>query len=266
MIPPRNSPARTAARNAGRRLLTLLAGIALAASDTIRAEESEAFSPRVDGDFLQRVWETADGLMPTYVPAIAQTTDGYVWLAVFDNVVRFDGVRAKPFSGRTVSGVLPVPVRGEFVHGDRAGRLWLGNSEGRLFSMSNSIWREVREAEGWAPMRVASASEAPDGRILFCAKDRLVMLSAGKFAEVAPPPQRESAKTPTMHALFDKAGKLHAATSAGLWRFDDGKWISLFKNETPGWNPVGMSRAGDGGVWIAGPDDIRHFDPAGVVV
>ena len=266
MTPSRTPPARTVARNAGRRVLALLAGLVFAASDVVRAEEDAAFSTRLDGDFLQRAWETADGLMPTYVPAIAQTTDGYVWLAVFDNVVRFDGARAKPFSGRTVPDVLPVPVRGEFVHGDRAGGLWLGNAEGRLFSMSKSVWREVRGAEGWTAMHVISASEAADGRILFCGKEKLTVLSGGKFADVAPPPQRASAKTPGMRAVFDKAGTLHAATSSGLWRHEDGKWTPLFKIEAAGWNPVGITRSSAGGVWLAGPDEIRHFDTAGTVV
>jgi signal transduction histidine kinase/ligand-binding sensor domain-containing protein/ActR/RegA family two-component response regulator len=264
---PSPTPAEPAARSAGRRVLALLAGLAFAAGGTARAAEAGAASSgRIDADFLQRVWETADGLMPTYVPAIAQTTDGYVWLAVFDNVVRFDGVRAKPFSGRQVPGVLPAPVRGEFAHGDRAGRLWLGNSEGRLFSMKNSVWREVTEAEGWTPLRVTGASEAPDGRILFRGKDRLVVLEGRKFAEVAPPPQRKSAKSPTMHAVFDTAGRLHGATSSGLWRYADEKWTQLFDNQAAGWNPAGMARSATGGVWLAGPNEIRLLDPAGTVV
>ena len=266
MIPSPKTPSKTSACKAAACIIAWLVGIAFPAIGTVQAAEDAAVTTRLDGYFLQRAWETADGLMPTYVPAIAQTTDGYVWLAVFDNVVRFDGVRAKAFSGRTVPGVLPVPVRGEFVHGDRSGRLWLGTADERLFSMHKSVWREIGKDEGWAPMRVATASEASDGRILFCGKEKLLVFDGKKFAPVAPPPQRESAKSPTMHAIFDKAGKLHAATSAGLWRHDDGTWIPIFKNDVPGWNPMGMTRAGDGGVWVAGPNEIRHFDPAGTVL
>lgn len=266
MIQPAHTPVRTRACTAGRLLCALFAGVMLAVAGTARAEEAAAFSAKIDGDFLQRVWETADGLMPTYVPAVAQTTDGYVWLAVFDNVVRFDGVRAKPFSGKTTPGVLPSPVRGDFAHGDRAGGLWMGTSDGRLFTMSKSVWREMLEADGWSPMRIISASEAPDGRIVFCGNERIVVLTDGKLAEVKPPPQRADVKNPALRALFDTTGRLHAATTAGLWRRDDGKWIALFQNETPKWAPQGTVRAAGGGVWVAGPQDIRHFDPSGVVV
>ncbi len=262
MTPPAHLPACAA----GRLLRALIAGLALATAGAARAEETAAFSTAVDGDFLQRVWETADGLMPTYVPAIAQTTDGYVWLAVFDNVVRFDGVRAKPFSGKTTPGVLPSPVRGDFAHGDRAGALWMGNSDGRLFTMSNSVWREMLAADGWSPMRIISASEAADGRIVFCGKERLVVLAGGKLTDVQPPPQRPDVKNAALRAIFDSTGRLHAATTAGLWRHDGGKWIALFQNESLKWAPQGAVRAAGGGLWVAGPHDIRHFDPSGVVV
>ena len=265
MIQPTHIPAGAPICTAGRLLCILLATIFLAGPDVTRGED-ETFSSKIDGDFIQRVWETADGLMPTYVPAIAQTTDGYVWLAVFDNVVRFDGVRAKPFSGKTLPGVLPSPVRGDFAYGDRAGRLWLGNTEGRLFSMQKSIWREMGEADGWTPMRIVRASESPDGRIVFCGKDQLVVMLNGKFGKVSPPPQRESVKNPALHGIFDATGRLHAATSAGVWRRADEKWNMIFQNEAPGWIPQCMVRAKDGGMWVAGPKDIRHFDPAGVIL
>lgn len=50
-----------------------------------------------------RVWETADGLLPTNVRSITQSRDGYLWLAAFDGFVRFDGTRATLFSGKNVA-------------------------------------------------------------------------------------------------------------------------------------------------------------------
>ncbi|MEO6739955.1 MAG: two-component regulator propeller domain-containing protein [Chthoniobacteraceae bacterium] len=230
-----------------------------------RAEDPTPFSAKVDGDFLQRVWETADGLMPTYVPSIAQTTDGYVWLAVFDNVVRFDGVRAKKFPDRATNGVLPVPVNGVFAHGDRSGGLWIGNADGRLFSMRDSLWREAGEADGWKPMRVVGVSEAPDGRIAFLGNEKLFIFDKGKFSGVTPPPQRKSAVDSSLRAVFTNTGVLIAATSAGLWRREGGEWKNLYAMDTPGWNASGMVRANDGGVWLASTSDIIHFDASGKV-
>ena len=38
-------------------------------------------------------WRTADGLPQASVGALAQTLDGYMWLATEEGLVRFDGVR-----------------------------------------------------------------------------------------------------------------------------------------------------------------------------
>src|SRR4051794_40053081 len=38
-------------------------------------------------------WQTEDGLPQASVSAIAQTSDGYIWLATEEGLVRFDGVR-----------------------------------------------------------------------------------------------------------------------------------------------------------------------------
>ena len=217
-------------------------------------------SAHFDADFLHRAWETADGLMPTYVPSIAQTSDGYLWLAAFDNVVRFDGVRATPFPGRPPNSVLPSPARAEVLHGDRDDRLWLANAEGRLFWMSKTVWHEAGPAEGWEPMRVTGVSEAPDGRILFCGKDRLVMLREGKFSPITPPIQRESAVPAALRAVFDETGRLYAATTSGLWRMEKDGWIAVFQENDPKWYPAGLAPAIGGGVWLADPREIRTMD------
>ncbi len=223
-----------------------------------------------DADFLHRAWETADGLMPTYVPSVAQTSDGYLWLAAFDNIVRFDGVRATPFPGRGKPGVLPAPVRAEVLHGDRSDRLWVANTEGRLFWLSKAVWHEAGANEGWQPMRVTSISESPDGRILFCGKDGLVMLRDGKFSPVELPKQQTAvapattATAPALNAIFDKVGTIYAATTTGVWRMQKDGWDSVFKAPGPKWQPAGLAPAIGGGVWLADSAEIRSVDCPGV--
>lgn len=226
----------------------------------LRADQPVHF----DSDFIHRTWETSDGLMPTYVPSIAQTSDGYVWLAAFDNAVRFDGVRATPFPGRVAHSVLPAPLRGDLVYGDHAGRLWLANAEGRLFSMSAATWREAGAAEGWSPMRVTGISESPDGRIAFCGKETLIVLQAGKFSPVPPPVQRKDAPAPVLHAVFDETGTLYALTTSGLWRMEKDGWAEVFKNDAKRWHPAGLARAIGGGVWIADLHELRCIGCPGV--
>ena len=43
-------------------------------------------------DYLLDVWTIDNGLPQNSINAIAQTKDGYLWLATFDGLVRYDGV------------------------------------------------------------------------------------------------------------------------------------------------------------------------------
>ena len=51
-----------------------------------------------DSPYLLDSWTTANGLPQNSVNDIVQTRDGYIWLATFGGLVRFDGVRFTVFS------------------------------------------------------------------------------------------------------------------------------------------------------------------------
>jgi len=59
-----------------------------------RASTSSALNPlTLISQYAADYWRTADGLPQATVGAIAQTADGYIWLATEEGLVRFDGVR-----------------------------------------------------------------------------------------------------------------------------------------------------------------------------
>lgn len=47
--------------------------------------------------FRFKTWNTENGLPQNSVQAIAQTPDGYLWIATRDGLARFDGIRFKVF-------------------------------------------------------------------------------------------------------------------------------------------------------------------------
>ena len=67
-------------------------------------------------------WGTADGLPVNSVNGIAQTPDGYLWLATFDGLVRFDGARFTVFTSRTTPAL--TSNRFNDVAVDADGSLW----------------------------------------------------------------------------------------------------------------------------------------------
>ena len=72
---------------------------------------------------LFKTWNTENGLPQNSVNRIVQTPDGYLWLATFDGLARFDGARFKIFKK---SNTPPLPMnRIAILLVDAAGRLWI---------------------------------------------------------------------------------------------------------------------------------------------
>ena len=84
----------------------------------------------MDDDFLLRNWDLDDGLPSTHINAMARTPDGYVWLATFNGVVRFDGVRFVIFNLDNTPAFKDSRVATLLV--DHAGLLWVGTHSGGL--------------------------------------------------------------------------------------------------------------------------------------
>src|SRR6185436_16588250 len=71
-------------------------------------------------------WRTADGLPQASVGAVAQTSDGYIWLATEEGLVRFDGVRFTVFD--TTNSTLTDNSISNVLAG-RDGSLWIRTAE-----------------------------------------------------------------------------------------------------------------------------------------
>src|SRR6202011_994538 len=79
-------------------------------------------------EYTRTVWTHKDGIPSAFIYLIAQTTDGYLWLATADALVRFDGVRFvhwRPKTGHTeLLGVV------QSLCAARDGSLWIGTAAG----------------------------------------------------------------------------------------------------------------------------------------
>lgn len=245
-------------RNTRFAAILLLLGTVLAAP--LRAQEisvNEHGPQGLDQDFLLRVWETADGLLPTTVRSITQTRDGYVWMAAWDGFVRFDGVRAVLFSGKTVQG-LPWLPKGNRVFADSTGLLWAATAEGRLFSYDRTAWREYRHAHGWDGLLVESIVENAHGRLIFSGADKLLQFANGHFTPVALP-ELPPDFHPPVTAAFDATGKLWLASQSHLWREEEKGWKLVCSGSSLHLALHGVAPAREAGLWVATTRDVRKY-------
>ncbi|HEV8543462.1 MAG TPA: two-component regulator propeller domain-containing protein, partial [Verrucomicrobiae bacterium] len=77
-------------------------------------------------------WTTANGLPADKIKALAQTPDGYIWIATRNGLVRFDGVEFRPFADLNCLCL--------FV--DQSGSLWIGTRDG-LFVLAHGEIRRI---------------------------------------------------------------------------------------------------------------------------
>jgi ligand-binding sensor domain-containing protein len=88
------------------------------------------FAPSALAQYHFDSWTADDGLPQNSAQAILQTHDGYLWLATFDGLVRFDGVRFTVFNSSNRPGV--ESNRFTCLYGDPEGTLWIGTADAGL--------------------------------------------------------------------------------------------------------------------------------------
>jgi ligand-binding sensor domain-containing protein/signal transduction histidine kinase len=100
-------------------------------------------------DYLVDVWDTDRGLPSSLVTSLAQTPEGYLWVATQNGLLRFDGLRFVAFDPDNTPQLPHARVEHLFV--DAAGTLWINTYDGSITSWRAGVFR--REWSGTGPRR-----------------------------------------------------------------------------------------------------------------
>jgi hypothetical protein len=141
----------------GRRLASL-AGV-LAACVPILLTTVRAATP----DLRYRLWTREEGLPQGSVRGIAQTSDGYLWIATLDGLVRFDGVRMVVFARPEVPQMTSNRCLTMLV--DRRGALWVGLDDGTIVWIRGPHITAFGLKDGVRFSTYDGLSEDSDGRV-----------------------------------------------------------------------------------------------------
>ena len=129
----------------GRRSLLRCAIVVLAA--ICFAASASALDPtRTMSQYLSDSWGTERGLPGGSITAIAQTSDGYLWIGTDKGLVRFDGLNFHQFERAHPNPILIGPVRTLLV--DASDNLWILLQNTQVFRYQNGNFELIRgEAE-----------------------------------------------------------------------------------------------------------------------
>jgi len=172
--------------------------------------------------FAFRSWQSEQGLPQDRVRALAQTSDGYIWLGTDDGVARFDGARFVSFG--LPEGLPTGPIRTLF--GDNEGALWIGSIGNGLMRWQAGHATAFTMAEGLPSDSIESLAEDNEGRVWVGTDAGLALWRDG---QLVPFDAAKQFNGKVITALFkDHEGTMWVgAAGAGVFEFRDGKFIPL---------------------------------------
>jgi signal transduction histidine kinase/ligand-binding sensor domain-containing protein len=234
----------------------LLAGVLcllMAWSDfSLAAVEDDA-----EPGYYRTEWTTKSGA-PAYIASIAQSPEGFLWLASSTGLYRFDGVEFNRYDGQGNDGLPVGRVRALMVLND--GSLWLtvANREVLHLRDGHIVFREVLP-DDLGP--IDKFLWGPNKELLLLASNGLLELSGDRWIKR---PGTEAINNARLDdALIAKDESLWLSTDAGLFFQPRTSSVFIKIAETlPGAGK--LSQAPDGNVWhCAEKSGLKKFDENG---
>ncbi len=126
-------------------------------------------------------WTADNGLPQNSVTAVAQTSDGYLWLTTNDGLVRFDGVRFTVFN-KGNSPDLPSNRLGKMLADGND--LWFLTEEENPVRFHDGKFRTFTTADGLASDTASFVTKGPRGNILVYAREGVFRFENDAFSPV----------------------------------------------------------------------------------
>lgn len=221
----------------GQRQRRLVPGLLLASALFTSPSPALALDPPLQiAQYAHTSWTARDGALLGLVFAMAQTPDGYLWVAGSFGLFRFDGLRFIPWQPPEGQSLPDNPYA---LLVSRDGTLWIGTFGGLVSWNGTELTRYPQTANGF----VTSLLEARDGTIwagILADRGRLCAVRGGQSECFMP----EGGFGQFVWSLAeDGDGVLWAGADSGLWRWKPG---TPRRFETPGMRVGDLSTTVDG--------------------
>lgn len=207
-------------------------------------------------EFVVRAWQMPQGLPSDRVRAVLQARDGYIWVATFNGVARFDGVRFKVFNDANTPALRNSLISCLFE--DDSGRLWLGSDTGELTWYDGTSFHALEVPRAWPGFPVVGFSESRDGTLWALNRDGFLLRIRGLRGEAI---LGNPAGPLYSQVLRDQAGQVWAIRYGGaLVRLVAGQEVLAREMPPPpaGFRTIAPARAG--GLWLREEQRLRRWD------
>lgn len=202
--------------------------------------------------FSRQAWQTENGLPQNTVHSIAQTADGYLWVATEEGLARFDGTGFVVFDKQNTPQLKSNDIRDLLPAANNA--LWVSTSAG-LARLTQGEWKTFTTQDGLPADDVETACEGSDGALWVGTSAGLAVLRDGAFTNYT---KRDGLVGDSVQALFQgRDGALWVGTRDGLSKFKDGKFTNYAAQDgLPGGGVDAVRQGADGRLWLGTPDGL----------
>ncbi len=210
----------------GRRLLLRWAITSLAA--LCLTVSASAVDPARDvSQYLRESWGAEKGFPGESITAIAQTSNGYLWIGTDKDLVRFDGFNFREFEWAHPDPIGIGPVRTLVV--DASDNLWILLQNTQVFRYHNGIFEPIR---GWAEGGTTAMARGSSGAVLLSSSAAGTLTYGGNgFRSLS-----------SAALLTDAARAPHEQATPFSW-FD--------RLASPTLLVISMAQTDDGKIWLA---------------
>lgn len=137
--------------------------------------------PGDSSEFVGSSWRIQNGLPSDRVRAVLQTGDGYVWVATFNGIARFDGVRFERFNDANTPQLRNSLANCLFE--DKAGRLWVGSDTGEITWRDSAGFHPLPTPKSWLSAPVDYFAQSGDGTVYALSRDGIALVIKDRKAD-----------------------------------------------------------------------------------
>lgn len=201
----RNHPARSRCRLASLLWIVCLSWLSSVSLETIGWSANPV---RYD----IRVWQTDEGLPQNSVTAIAQTSDGYLWVGTREGLARFDGMNFAAVDEAAAPYLKHASISALCV--SRDGSLWIASESNGLTRLKDGSFTHFLKADGLPDNQIQCLLESRDGGMWIGGETGLARFKDGRFTLY---PESDLLHNNSVKGLHqDAQGILRVATVTGL--------------------------------------------------
>ncbi|MBQ8955525.1 MAG: HD domain-containing protein [Lachnospiraceae bacterium] len=123
-------------------------------------------------DYTAILYNSNNGLPTSEANAIAQSSDGFIWLGGYSGLIRYDGTNFTRFDSTTgISSVFSLYV-------DKKDRVWIGTNENGVALYDHGNIRVYGIVEALKSYSIRAMTEDPEGNILIATTQGLAYVSS----------------------------------------------------------------------------------------